>query len=72
MASKDVAVAQARTLAGFSQTSFLLTMTRMTEPEIEAEQDAQAKSRWRQARVTLLITVLVIVGLVIGLFYLLR
>jgi hypothetical protein len=62
----------ARTPRRFFEDEFLLTMTRMTEPEIEAEQDAEAKRRWRQARVTLLITVLVIVGLVIGLFLLLR
>jgi hypothetical protein len=65
---EDVAVAHGR----FFADEFLLTMTRMTEPEIEPEQDAEAKSRWRQARATLLITVLVILGLAIGLFFLLR
>jgi hypothetical protein len=46
-------------------------MARMTHPEIDAEQEAKAKRRWRQARATLLITTLVILGLVIGLFFIL-
>jgi hypothetical protein len=43
----------------------------MTDPEIDADQEAEAKNRWRQARVVLLLTTLVILGLAMGLFFIL-
>jgi hypothetical protein len=55
----------------FFASEFLLTMARMTDPEIDADQEAEAKNRWRQARVVLLLTTLVILGLAMGLFFIL-